>query len=447
MDPPLRRALALGAPGALPLGVPRRRAGQPLRRRDRLRRSAARAGHIVAPGQWARQEDGHPRHGRSRGGPGQPRRRDPRVFRVRLRPPRAVPDGHPVQGSAWRPGGLPGQRRRRLSDRPCAHRDRRTRQHPGPVAPARDVPSRDGRDHVCLRGVDDPEPAVRLELPSEPAIEPLQADQGAPARALRPHRRSGGGNEHLRTAARGGARPHAEARPSRRRDQSRSAGAGDGQPGQGDARAPVRARIHRGSRHAEDTRRVANARRSQGQAGDLLGRPAGGRADHQGRLRRRRARPGVGAARRAADVTGPPDAGHRVFRAGPEKGSQGPVRPRLEGRSPERPGPDRNGQPPRGGRPDRRGHRALQAHAVPGRAEQPGPHAPRRDVRRPEAARRRPASLREGGGDPAEADPEPSQPRRRPTVSAGSAGPLWTLRHQLWIVPSSFRFTGRYARA
>ena len=76
------------------------------------------------------------------------------------------------------------------------------------------------------------------------------------------------------------------------------AGPGGRRPRPGDAPEAGRARVRRRARGAEDVRREGVAGRPQGQAARLHGRPGGGRDDREGRLCRRRADAGVGAARR-----------------------------------------------------------------------------------------------------------------------------------------------------
>src|SRR5262249_47575537 len=68
--------------------------------------------------------------------------------------------------------------------------------------------------------------------------------------------------------------------------------------------------------------------------------------------------------------------------------------------------PDEGGQ-------DRRRRDPLQANAVARRAEHAGARAPRRGVHGPAAAPGGSSPFRESGGDPAQADAEPPEPRRR----------------------------------
>ena len=199
LDPSLRRPHPVRASRAVPLEVRWTRSRRPLRRRDRVRRRAGGAVVFLAAGQRDRPEDRRRDHRRPRRGAGQPRRRDPRVLRVRLRHARAVPRGHTVRRPPWDPGRLAGELGRPVSHRPRAVRYRGRAEGAGPVPPAGHVPPSEPGRNVRLCRVDDAEPPVRVGRAPQPALDPVQADPGAPPRALRPPRGPGGGDERPRS--------------------------------------------------------------------------------------------------------------------------------------------------------------------------------------------------------------------------------------------------------
>ena len=244
LGPSLRPAHALRASGALPLEVRAARPARPLRRRDRVHRPAGGARPLVAEGQRAREQDRGRRDGRPRRGPGQPRRGD--ATATSCTTTRCTSPSSSRRRSTSCAGSGSTSQVSSVDVLPTLFEllgiDVPARVHGRSLLPVMLDPGR-GLGGLRLRGVDDAEPPVRVELAPRPALDPLQADQGAPVPSSTTYRRSGRDDERLRTPPGRGRRPDAAAGPADGRDRRGGSGAGGGRPGQGDARAPRRARL------------------------------------------------------------------------------------------------------------------------------------------------------------------------------------------------------------